>query len=124
MDLSQALKIPLGKGHLKLLEPQPLPSPLPPRHDPDKYCAYHQQHGHDMTRCIRLRHKIQDLIDEETIAPPKRPHATTNPSPPYLNLIHTLPSTYNPSIYITPTYLPKHEVFIPEKKGLMYDGCT
>jgi len=118
MDLFQALKILLEKGHLKLLEPQPLPTPLLPRHDPDKYCSYHQQRDHDTIRCIRFRHKIQDLIDEEIIAPPKRPHATTNPSPPHLNLIHTLPSTYNPSTYITPTHLPKPEVFILENTDL------
>ncbi|KAF5934224.1 hypothetical protein HYC85_030395 [Camellia sinensis] len=37
---------------------------------------------------------------------------------PHLNLIHTLPFTYNPSIYITPTHLPKPEVFIPESIDL------
>ncbi|KAF5933263.1 hypothetical protein HYC85_029434 [Camellia sinensis] len=55
-----------------------------------------------------------DLIDEEIIAPPKRPHAL----PPHLNLIHTLSSTYNPSIYITPAHLPKPEVFILESAYL------
>ena len=56
MSLSQALKKLREEGHLELLEPQPLPNPLPPRYDPAKYCAYHQQHAHDTNRCIRLRH--------------------------------------------------------------------
>ena len=78
MSLSQALKKLREEGHLELLEPQPFPNPLPPRYDPAKYCAYHQHHGHDTNRCIRLRHKIQDLIDEETIAPLKARRASTD----------------------------------------------
>ncbi|GMQ00011.1 hypothetical protein CsSME_00047265 [Camellia sinensis var. sinensis] len=79
---------------------------------------------HDTDRCFRLRHEIQDLIDNKVIAPPQppKPNVTTNslpphgrvPPPPYFNLIHTLSSTFNPSIYITPTHLPKPEVYIPE----------
>ncbi|KAL7186396.1 hypothetical protein ACSBR2_028192 [Camellia fascicularis] len=42
MSLSQALKMLREKGYLELLEPQPLPNPLPPRYNPTKYCAYHQ----------------------------------------------------------------------------------
>ncbi|KAF5931644.1 hypothetical protein HYC85_027815 [Camellia sinensis] len=124
MSLSQALKKLQEEGHLELLEPQPLPNPLPPRYDPAKYCVYHQQHGHDTNRCIRLRHKIQDLIDEETLAPPKGPQVSTDSSPPHLNLIHILPSTYDPSIYITPAHLPKPEVFIPESMDLCMMGAS
>ncbi|KAF5932554.1 hypothetical protein HYC85_028725 [Camellia sinensis] len=113
MSLSQALRMLREEGYLELLEPQPVPNPLSPRYDRAKYYAYHQQHDHDTNRCIRLCHKIQDLIDEETIAPPKGPQVSTHPSPPHLNLIHTLPSAFNPSIYITPAYLSKPEVFIP-----------
>ncbi|KAF5933516.1 hypothetical protein HYC85_029687 [Camellia sinensis] len=47
MPLSKALGVLIRKGHLKPLEPRPLPNPLPPSHNPAKYCAYHQQHGHD-----------------------------------------------------------------------------
>ncbi|KAF5933193.1 hypothetical protein HYC85_029364 [Camellia sinensis] len=47
MPLSKALGVLIRKGHLKPLEPRPLPEKLPPSHNPAKYCAYHQQHGHD-----------------------------------------------------------------------------
>ncbi|KAF5933378.1 hypothetical protein HYC85_029549 [Camellia sinensis] len=115
---TDALKKLQEEGYLELLEPQPLPNPLPSRYDPAKYCAYHQQHDHDTNRCIRLRHKIQDLIDEETLAPLEGPQVSTDSSPPHLNLIHTLPSTFDPSIYITPAHLPKPEVFIPKSMDL------
>ncbi|KAF5932137.1 hypothetical protein HYC85_028308 [Camellia sinensis] len=77
----------MEKGYLNALDPQPLPDPLPARHNPTKYCI---------------------------IAPPQDPNVTTNPlpihhqvSPPRLNFIHALPSTFNPSIYITPAHSPK-----------------
>ena len=66
--------------------------------------------------CFRLRHEIQNLIDNQTIAPPSDPNDQTSPA--YLNLVHTLPSAYDPSIYITPAHLPKPEVFIPESMDL------
>ncbi|KAI8014581.1 hypothetical protein LOK49_LG05G03539 [Camellia lanceoleosa] len=128
MSLTKALKILIERGYLKPLDPRPLPDPLPAKHDPTKYCAFHQQPGHDTDRCFRLRHEIQDLIDNKVIAPPQppKPNVTTNPlpphdrvpPPPHLNLIHTFSSTFNPSIYITPTHLPKPEVFIPENTDL------
>ncbi|XP_028077313.1 uncharacterized protein LOC114279294 [Camellia sinensis] len=124
MSLSIAMNILTKRGYLKPLDPRPLPEPLPAKHDPTKHCAFHQQPGHDTDRCVCLRHEIQDLIDNKVITPPQppKPNVTTNPlpphdrvpSPPHLNLIHTLSSTFNPSIYITPTHLPKPEVYIPE----------
>ena len=41
MSLSKALGVLLRKGHLKPLEQRPLLDPLPPKHDPTKYCAFH-----------------------------------------------------------------------------------
>ena len=122
MPLSKALGVLIRKKHLKPLEPKPLPNPLPPSHDPAKYCAYHQQHGHDTARCYRLRHEIQDLIDKQVIAPPDKPNVTTNPLPPHnqapppnrINFIQTGVASYDPSIYITPSHLPKPEVFLPD----------
>ncbi|KAF5934617.1 hypothetical protein HYC85_030788 [Camellia sinensis] len=70
------------------------------------------RHGHGTDRCYRLRHEVQNLIDNRTIAPPQ------DPNDPHLNLIHTLPPTFNPNIYITPTHLPKPDVFIPESMNL------
>ncbi|KAF5932942.1 hypothetical protein HYC85_029113 [Camellia sinensis] len=42
ISLSKALGVLIKKGHLKLLEPRPLPDPLPPKHNLTKYCAFHQ----------------------------------------------------------------------------------
>ena len=125
MPLSKALGVLIRKGHLKPLEPRPLPNPLPP-HNPAKYCAYHQQHGHDTDQCYRLRHEIQDLIDKQVIVPPGKPNVTTNPLPPHnqapppkcINFIQTGVMSYDPSIYITPSHLPKLEVFLPDSTNL------
>ena len=70
MPLSKALGVLLRKGHLKPLEQRPLPDPLPAKHDPTKYCAFHQQTGHDTDSCVRLRHEIQNLIDNKVIVAP------------------------------------------------------
>ncbi|KAF5933059.1 hypothetical protein HYC85_029230 [Camellia sinensis] len=120
MPLSKALGVLIRKGHLKPLEPRPLPERLPATHNPAKYCAFHQQHGHDTDLCFRLRHEIQDLIDNGVILPPEKPNVTTNPLPTHnqvpppkrINFIHTGVASYDPSIYITPSYLPKPKVFL------------
>ncbi|KAF5933264.1 hypothetical protein HYC85_029435 [Camellia sinensis] len=78
----QNLRRPDQKGASEALKPRPLPNPLPPTHNPAKYCAFHQQHGHDTDLCFRLRHEIKDLIDNKVIAPPQKPNVTTNPLPP------------------------------------------
>ncbi|GMP36124.1 hypothetical protein CsSME_00008340 [Camellia sinensis var. sinensis] len=69
MPLSKALQILAEKGHLKPLEPRPLPAHLPPGHDATQYCAYHQQVGHTTDSCFRLCHEVQHLIDNEVILP-------------------------------------------------------
>ncbi|KAF5933767.1 hypothetical protein HYC85_029938 [Camellia sinensis] len=79
MPLSQAMKVLIKKGHLKPLEPRPLPDPLPPKHKPAKYCAFHQQHSHNIDQCFKLRHEIQDLINNNVIAPPQKANVTTIP---------------------------------------------
>ena len=71
MPLSKALQILVGQGHLKPLEPRPLPNPLPATHDAAQYCAFHQQTGHGTNNCSRLRHEVQDLIDNGVIAAPR-----------------------------------------------------
>ncbi|KAF5934477.1 hypothetical protein HYC85_030648 [Camellia sinensis] len=70
MPLSKALEALIRKGHLKPLEQRPLPDPLPPKHDHTRYCAYHQQTGHDTDSCFRLRHDVQDLFDNRVIPTP------------------------------------------------------
>ncbi|KAF5932946.1 hypothetical protein HYC85_029117 [Camellia sinensis] len=68
MPLSKALEALIRKGHLKPLEQRPLPDPIPAKHDQTKYCAYHQQTGHDTDSCFRLRHDVQDLFDNESVS--------------------------------------------------------
>ena len=70
MPLSKALQILVGQGHLKPLEPRPLPNPLPAAHTTTQYCAYHQQTGHTTNACFRLRHEVQDLFDNGVIPTP------------------------------------------------------
>ncbi|KAI8007224.1 hypothetical protein LOK49_LG07G00578 [Camellia lanceoleosa] len=132
MPLSKALGVLIKKGHLKPLEPRPLPNPLPPTYNLAKYCAYHQQQGHDTDLCYRLRHEIQDLIDKNIILPPQGPNVTNNPLPKHnqdppkrVNFIQTGVASYDPSIYITPSHLPKPEVILPNCTDLcMMDTFT
>ncbi|KAF5932181.1 hypothetical protein HYC85_028352 [Camellia sinensis] len=70
IPLPKALQILAERGHLKPLEPRPLPKNLPATHDAAQYCAYHQQTGHATDNCFHLRHEVQDLIDNEVILPP------------------------------------------------------
>ncbi|KAF5932767.1 hypothetical protein HYC85_028938 [Camellia sinensis] len=130
--LSKALGVLIRKGHLKHLEPHPLPNNLPSTHNPAKYCAFHQQQSHETDQCFRLHHEIQDLIDNKVIAPPEKPNVTTNPLPPHnqapppkhINLIQTVAIPYDPSVYITPSHLPKPKVFIPEIIDLCMVGIS
>jgi len=121
MGLTCALKVLMEKGYLKPLNPRPLPKPLPPKHDSTQYCAFHQQYSHHTNRCFRLRHKIQDFIDNKVITP----KAVNNPLPDRnrllsrnINPTHSLPTTnYYPSQHIIPTNRPKPIVFIPESSN-------
>ncbi|KAF5932854.1 hypothetical protein HYC85_029025 [Camellia sinensis] len=70
MPLSKALEALIQKGHLKPLEQRPLPDPITAKYDQTKYCAYHQQTGHDTDSCFRLRHDVQDLFDNGVIPAP------------------------------------------------------
>ena len=63
-------------GVLKPLEPRPLPDVLPPTHKPNEFCKYHQQAGHNTDVCYKLRHAIQDLIDQGKIPNPEQSKPT------------------------------------------------
>ncbi|KAF5932676.1 hypothetical protein HYC85_028847 [Camellia sinensis] len=131
MSLARTLKMLMEREHLKPLDPSPLFDPLPPRHDPTQYCLFHQQHGHPTNLCYRLRHKIQDLIDNKIIAPPTKPNVTTTPlpahnqkreNPPKKGLPDTqviekgasLAEEYDPILYIVAIYQPKPVVILPD----------
>ena len=81
MPISQVFEKLKVKGLLKILDPRPIPNPLPTRFDVSKRCAYHQDPGHNIDKCFSLRHAIQDLIDTKVIASPTRPSITNNPLP-------------------------------------------
>ena len=81
MPMSQVFTKLKAKGLLKLLDPRPIPNPLPARFDVNKRCAYHQGPGHNTNDCFGLRHAIQNLIDSKVIIPPTRPSITNNPLP-------------------------------------------
>ena len=34
----------------------------PKKCNPNKFCLYHRDHGHDMEECIQLQDKIEELI--------------------------------------------------------------
>ncbi|KAI8542837.1 hypothetical protein RHMOL_Rhmol08G0170600 [Rhododendron molle] len=66
------------RGHLKPLDPMPLPKNPPANFKANLYCAYHQGVGHFTDSCFRLRHAIQDLIDEGNLQAPPPPSQKPN----------------------------------------------
>ncbi|KAF5932941.1 hypothetical protein HYC85_029112 [Camellia sinensis] len=89
-------------------------------------------HGHETDLCFQLRHEIQDLIDNGVILPPEKPNVTTNPllthnqapPPKRINFIQTGVVPHDPSIYITPSHLPKPEVFLLDCTNLCMIDIT
>ncbi|KAL7184385.1 hypothetical protein ACSBR2_026521 [Camellia fascicularis] len=120
MSLSRALQVLEDKGYLKCLDLEHLLDLLSAGYDPTLYCVFHQQTGHETDQCSHLRHKIQDLIDNQIITPLK-PSITTNhdkatPSS-SINFIQTTP-TFDPSQYVILANLPKPLVHVPEEMGI------
>ena len=75
MPLSEVLAVLTeggGGGHLKPLDPTPLPNPIPPppNWNRNDHCTFHQRIGHKTYSCLRLKHEVQDLIDQGVIAKP------------------------------------------------------
>ncbi|KAI8538532.1 hypothetical protein RHMOL_Rhmol09G0110800 [Rhododendron molle] len=115
--LSAVLEKLVESGTLKPLTPTPLPQKLPASHNPNAYCAYHQNVGHLTDNCFRLRHAIQDLIDNKTLPmPPQKPNTVSNPFPKHsnacINLI-SISQPFDPSLYIIPDTQPKPAIELP-----------
>ena len=70
MPMSQLFEKLKLEGYLSPLEPRPPPSPLPKGYKSHEFCKYHQEPGHQLDKCINLRHAIQNLIDKQVITPP------------------------------------------------------
>ena len=92
------------QGLLRPLEPRPLPNPVPSYLDLSQYCQFHQQKGRNTDNCTRLKHKIQDLIDNHKIPDPERnqPNINRNPLPDH----HAVP----PPNYMINSGLPENYV--------------
>lgn len=74
--------------HINLIELRnwTVPDPLPASHDPNARCVFHSGGvGHDIENCWAFKHKVQDLIDNETIEfkPSNGPNVVQNPMPPH-----------------------------------------
>jgi hypothetical protein len=117
----------MSAGVLKPLAPTPLPNPLPPRHNPSLHCAYHQMTGHSTNSCTRLRHEVQDLIDNKVIPAPgsnQKPNVISNPLPnhnkqaPALNCIQDAGLVFSPHKYIVPAGSQKPVVSVPQTLNL------
>ena len=61
----------MGEGHLKPLNPIPRPNPIPPNWNRNDHFTFHQRIGHKTNSCLRLKHEVQDLIDQGVIAKPQ-----------------------------------------------------
>ncbi|KAI8547531.1 hypothetical protein RHMOL_Rhmol07G0203300 [Rhododendron molle] len=70
VPLSMVFERLVKSGTIKPLLPTPIPQKLPTYHNPNAFCSFHQMPGHATDDCHRLRHKIQNLIDDGTIPIP------------------------------------------------------
>src|SRR2546425_1114686 len=88
LPMSKVLKKLQSRGLLQPLDPRPPPNPLPSNFNHNAYCEFHQTQGHDTDKCIRLRHEIQNLIEEGKIPDPEKdkPNVMTNPLPNFHNV--------------------------------------
>ena len=82
LPLSVVYKKVLAANLVKPLEPKAPPNPLPKSYNANEYCEYHQGAGHKTDTCQKLRHRIQDLVDNGDIIPiGSKPNINTNPLP-------------------------------------------
>ncbi|KAI8550364.1 hypothetical protein RHMOL_Rhmol06G0100100 [Rhododendron molle] len=116
-----------------VLKPLSPPQTIPPNLNQNVYCDFHQKPGHTTDNCIRLRHEIQNLIDNKVVdAPPlDKPNTVSNPLPQHsapfcINQI-TLAKNQNllefdPTLFIVPDTESKPVVEVPPKK-LPFVSC-
>ena len=56
----------------KILTPLHTKPPTNLRGDKSKYCEFHEYHGHALEQCFRLKHEIQNLIEDGVIPDPSK----------------------------------------------------
>jgi hypothetical protein len=68
MPLSQLLPQLIATNLVTTVPPKPVTDPPPKGFDPNARCDYNMgSPGHWTDRCFRLRHKVQDLLDQELL---------------------------------------------------------
>src|SRR2546425_2996337 len=102
LPLSKVLERCIKRGLLQPLEPRPLSNPLPARFNSRAYCNFHQSKGHDTNNCKRLRHEIQDLIDQGKIPDPEQSQPSTRKNP--------LPNFSPDGVYVIGEYKTEEEI--------------
>ena len=70
MTLAQAYENLFSKGFIKPLDSTPMPNVIPPTWNLNDYCHFHQKSGHKTNNCFRLKHEIQNFIDNGTLPNP------------------------------------------------------
>lgn len=116
----------IKKRLLQPMLPRPLPYPLPHFYNTRQHCEYHQTPGHTLDKCFRLKHDIQDLIDEGKVSfnptptnPPPNTNIIQNPLLDHkpskgVNMIGTTGIQFNLANYITKASEPKKVIFLPD----------
>src|SRR3989441_7054821 len=102
LPLSKVLERCIKKGLLRPLELKPLPNPLPPSFNQQAYCDFHQTRGHDTNNCKRLKHEVQDLIEQCKIPDPEQGQPSTRKNP--------LPNFSSGGVYVIGEYKTEEEV--------------
>src|SRR3989442_4263519 len=102
LPLSKVLERCIKKGLLRPLEPNPLPNPLPPSFNQQAYCEFHQARGHDTNNCKRLKHEVQDLIEQGKIPDPEQGQPSTRKNP--------LPNFSSGGVYVIGEYKSEEEI--------------
>ena len=94
MTLTQAYENLSSKGLNKPLDLTHMPNPIPPTWNLNEYCHYHQKSSHKTDNYFRLKHEIQDLIDNGTLQiPTSSPNPILKKKNPFLDY-HKAPTSY------------------------------
>ncbi|GKU89650.1 hypothetical protein SLEP1_g3764 [Rubroshorea leprosula] len=84
----EVLKQLVEVGLIKTLQVNPIQPPYPYWYDAQASCEYHNVASHGTENCATLKHRIQDLIDEDKLQLDVKeakgvPNITQNPLPPH-----------------------------------------